>query len=209
MIDKWRKMSTGERRKFQILIICGLIGLYAPFYMKSSGELFEAEKMLHRREDRIEKRASLDGLGADGPNARTIEGRIEEVDERLEKISATLDELNAKLVPLDDSEAQQELMLAVSTLAERTGVHLLTVARENTYAAGDNTRRRAADGTLVRPGMDVTAEAYFGELYSFLNALETLPYRVSVTSLNLYSKDSKTGKSNPTGKLNIQLKISL
>ncbi|MDP0494990.1 MAG: hypothetical protein Q7Q73_02160 [Verrucomicrobiota bacterium JB024] len=209
MIDKWRKMSAGDRRKFQILIIFGLVGLYAPFYMKSSGQLFEAEKMLHRREDRIEKRASLDGLGADGPNVRTIEGRIEEVDKRLEQVSADLAELNAKLVPVDSNEAQQELMLAVSTRAERTGVRLLTISRINAVSIDPKGLKRSAGKAVERPEMEVTAEARFGELYNFLNALETLSYRVSVTSLKLYSKDSKTGNANPTGELYIQMKISL
>lgn len=215
MLEKWRKMSPGDRLRVQILILFGLVAVYAPFYVGSSGRLFEAEKMLSRRKDRIEKRASLGKIAGGGPNLRTMENRIGQVEEQLKEVSAAFGKLDARFAPVDSDEVQQKLMLDLSTLAERTGVDLVSISRRGISPEGKATTANApVDRALGRPLIDVTAKARFGALFNFLNELETLPFHVCVVNLKLYTKDPKNERGSAqgdtsAGELHVQLLMTL
>ena len=215
MIKKWKNMSGTDRLRIQILLLFGMVALYAPIYLQSSDQLFDAEKLVNRRKDRIEKRTSLDAVSIDGPNARILRNRIAEAEEQLAALAEESKTLEARFAPVDSNEIQQRIMLAISTLAERSGVRLVALSRQNAPSASvrapGNSAVARAQG---RPLLDVTARARFDSLFHFLNALETLPYHVCVMNLKLYTSDPKAQRgarteSVPDGSLHVQLVMSL
>jgi hypothetical protein len=209
MFEKIRNLPQSDRRRLQVFIIFGLVGLYAPFYLHTSDRLFEAKKQVHRREDRIEKRTSLDNLKLDGPNVRTLETRIKEVGDELSAVSATFEERYAGFVPVESGDLQQQLMLEVSTLAEQTGVKLVSVSRKGSSPQGV----AAVDRVLGRPLVNITAKAQFIGLLTFLNELDNLSYHVSVVNLKLYTGNpndkSKADRVESSNELYVELQMSL
>ncbi|WP_309386447.1 hypothetical protein [Cerasicoccus frondis] len=213
MFSKWKKMSRGDRLRTQLLIGFGLLALYAPVYLKTSKQLFESEKMLSRREDRIEKRTGLEGIESTGPTIRTIEKRIAEADAKLQAVNQQYAEVSAGFASLESTEEQHKLMLEVSTLAERTGVRVISVAREGSVIRGGDGGQIPVDRELGRPVIEVTARAQFYSLLNFLNQLDALTYHVAVVNLKLYSrnpnKQSKSTAAETEGALFIQLELAL
>ncbi|MFQ3224418.1 MAG: hypothetical protein ACI8Z5_000666 [Lentimonas sp.] len=209
MFEKIRNLSQSDLRRLQLLIIFGLIGLYTPFYLHTSERLFDAKKQVSRREDRIEKRTSLDDFESGGPNLRTLANRIKNVTEELSVVSATFEKRYAGFVPVESGDLQQQLMLEISTLAAQTGVKLLSVSRKGSLQQGAT----AVDRALGRPLIDITAKAQFIGLLTFLNDLENLSYHVSVINLKLYSKNPKgesdADRAEPGNHLYVELQMSL
>lgn len=214
MIAKWKKMSPGDRLRTQVLIACGLVAIYAPFCLKSSDRYFESVKMLHRRQDRIEKRARLDPVAASGPNVRTMESRIAQAEEHLRETDRTFGRLDARFAPLDSIDAQQRLMLEISTLAERTGVRLQSISRKNSATdAKASSPSMPVDPALGRPVLEIVARARFAALFDFLNGLDGLSYHAAAMNLKLYARDPRAerGREAETaaGDLHVQLQLSL
>jgi hypothetical protein len=212
MIKKWRKMSRPDRARTQILLVCALLALYAPLYLNSSEQLFESEKNLNRRKNRIETRTNIDGIDSGGFNLRGLERKIEKANAQLQTVSADFEALHTHFAPLNSADAQQQLMLEISTLAEESGVQLLSVFKKGDAAQGEATI--AVDHVLGRPLINVTAIAPFEYLLYFLNELETLSYHVSVVNLKLYTSNpnenpSATQATTSTSGLHIQLQLSL
>lgn len=212
MIARWRTMPRGDRLRVQALIAFGLVAVYAPFCLQSSNRLFEAEKMLHRRRDRIEKRAQVGDLGG-GPNLRTVQNRLAQVEAELAEEARRHGELDARFVPVDSVEAQQQLLLEISTLAERTGFRLVSITRKGTVPEGRAAGALPVDRTLGRPLLEIEARARFLALYEFLGGLAGLSHHAAATNLKLSVRDPKAERGREaeasSGQLYVQLQLSL
>ncbi|WP_309400850.1 hypothetical protein [Cerasicoccus maritimus] len=213
MINKWKKMSRGDRIRTQLLISFGVIALYIPFYLGTSKKLFESERMLNRRADRIEKRTGLEGIDATGPTIRTIQKRIAEADTKLHTVNEKYTAMSAGFASLESTEEQHQLMLEISTLAERTGVNVISVAREGSVIRNGQPGQIPVDRELGRPVIEVTARAQFYALLNFLHELDALTYHAAVVNLKLYSKNpnnqSKSTSPEASPGLFIQMEIAL
>lgn len=193
MIDAWRKMATADRRRVQVLIGCALIAVYAPVYLLSSKDLFQSKKDLNRLKDRFEKRTSLVDMEGGGISTKIIERRIEKVEERLKVVSNTIKELDVGFAPVDSSEVQQELKLEISTLADRSGIELLSVSRRGSHSEEQFSTKVFLDKVSGRPLLDVKAKADFGQLLRFLTDLRELSYHVSVMNIKISTLKSIGG----------------
>lgn len=214
MIKRWQKLSAGERLRAQLVMIFVLLGMYGlVFYPLSSGKFAESKKMLDRRKDRIEKRTRVDDLGSGGPSPRTIVKKIEEVDAELNGVRAVFDELDTGFAPVESTDARQQLMLEISTLAARTGVELLSVARKG-FSPESQLGLPVVDATLGRPLLVVTAHADFRRLLDFLHGLKDISFYVSVMNLKVYSRhlqEQRRGSTMyvPPGDLFISFELSI
>lgn len=214
-LEKWRKMPWAERLKYQGLIGFSLLAIYSlAFYPQTHTRFFEAKKMLSRKADRIEKRASSDDLEKiSKANPKAIEKKIEEVEARILEVRSSSNELDIGFAPVDSSDMRQQLQLEISKLAERTGVELVSVARKGFSLKGEEPVA-AIDPELGRPLLTLTANAYFDRLLDFLGGLKELSFHVAVTNLKVYSGDVlenglRKYKNVPAGGLYVSLEVSI
>lgn len=234
MVDKWRKLSPGERLRVQIVIGFLVLGLYGmlvyPFTRK---QFVESKNMLHRRQNRIETRTETDALTTSA-NPQAIRRQIEETDKKLREIKESFNELDTGFAPVDSSDMRQQLLLEISTLAQRTKVELVSVARkgaegksgQDLLGAGRQGRPVEADATPVsvdstlgRPLLVVNAIGQYEPLLAFLHGLKELSFYVSPMQVRLYSRHLKDmGKGAGTavsslgpddGSLNVFLELSM
>jgi hypothetical protein len=209
MVDKWRKMSPGERLRVQIIIGFLVLGLYgSAVYPFTRKQFTEAKNLLHRRQDRIEKRTETD-VKATSANPQAVRRQIEETDKKLREIKENFNELDTGFAPLDSGDMRQQLLVEISTLARRTGVELQSVARKGLEGKSgqellDTGGRRvqpvaadsgqmAVDPSLGRPLLLVSAVGQYEPLLSFLRGLKELSFYVSPMQIRLYSRHLKDG----------------
>ncbi len=209
MIKKWKKMAPADRIRAQVACVALMLAFYSPLYFYSSGKLFEVDRMLSRRKDRIEKRTSMDQLDGGGVSVRTMENRIAKVETQIEAEWELLNTLDSGFVPMDSVEKQQELMLELSRLAARSGVQLLSVGRR-----GHSALQPYIDSSSGRPLLDIKAIAQYGQLIYFLNGLPELSFHVAVLNVKIDSSDPKAGRRGEAeplsgGRLYIQLELSI
>jgi len=209
----WKNLSASERTRIQILIVFMIIGMYGlVFYPISNKRFNESKKMLNRRKDRIEKRTSMNDFGGNGLNPKTISKKIEKVDRQLQELANSFDELDTGFAAVDSSDMRQQLMLEISTLAQRIGVELLSVARKGSSPKEEMTRA-SVDPVLGRPLLVIRANAFFWQLIDFMHGLKDLSFYVSVMNLKLYSNPPETAGRNesliPAGTLYVSLEVSM
>jgi len=232
MLEKWRKMSPGDRLKVQVIIVFLIIGLYGMLlYPHSFKKYFEAKKMVSRRANRIEVRTDTD-VKAPTVDPKIINRKAEETDEKLREIKESFNELDTGFAPLDSSDMRQQLLLEISNLARRTGVTLTSVVRKGLEGKGGaellgrgqqqhegGSAQVALDPTLGRPLLVVRAVGQYQPLIAFLRGLKELSFYVSPMQVRLYAshlKGSGTGGSaaaSPAGPddgtLNVFLELSM
>ncbi|HAI13028.1 MAG TPA: hypothetical protein DCM28_15080 [Phycisphaerales bacterium] len=198
MIKKWRNMSAGDRLRVQVLIGCLVLFMYAPMYYFSSDRLSEAKRMLHRRQDRIEKRTSLKGVQIGGVTVKAMENRVADLDQKIKDASAALEKINKRFAPLDATDLQQQLMLELSTTAQRAGVHLVSISRKSFRDREAPTTTTSIDPQTGRPMLELTLKARFPALRHFLEALKDLSFHVAVMNVKMsapnISGDRSAGK---------------
>ncbi len=188
MIAKWRKLPRTERLKYQAVFALLIFAFYSGlFFPRTFKRYFEASKMLHRKQDRIEKRTSLDDIGGDMLTTKTVQKKIDRVEQQIAEVESTFDELDTGFAPEDSSAMRQQLMLEVYKLAERTGLEIISAQRKG-FSGGDGKKQTAVlDPVIGRPLLVITAQAPFDNLHKFLLGLKDLSFHMAVMKLNIYS----------------------
>lgn len=214
MLKKWQKLSKQDKLKYQFVAIFLIIAIYALIYLLStSGNYFESKKLLSRKQDRIEKRTKIGDLAGGGLNPKIVAKQIAKIDKEIEALSGTFDELDTGFAPIDSAETQQQLMLEISTLAKRTGVDLLSVARKG-FRVDEDITFAPLDKELGRPLLVITANAEYVPLLEFLRGLKDLSFYVSVMNFKVYSRHLKNDRHRrnediPAGSLYTSLEVSM
>ena len=215
MIDRWRKMTPGERLRAQVVVGFLVLGLYGlVFYPASYSQHAEIEKLISRRKNRIETRTSLENVGQEGRNPKIIEREIAQVEEELKEASQAFHELDMGFAPVESSEVRQQLMLELSNLSARSGIELVSISRKGVSPEGEVIGPQV-DPELGRPLLVLTANAQFGNLMDFLHGLKDLSFYTSVMNIKVYSmewaKENKIIKQAGTspGALFVSLEVSI
>ncbi|WDP92773.1 MAG: hypothetical protein HUN04_24850 [Desulfobacter sp.] len=211
MVKKWKAMSRSERLQWQGLAGGCIIILYTfVFYPISSGRLAEKQKMLNRCKNRVETQTRIDNLKGSSSSPKSLESRIARIEKQIQATRQGFDELDTGFAPMASAEVRQQLLLEVSTLAERTGVTLLSVAVKG-IRYQDGKTMTPVDPELGRPLLLIQAAAPFWYLKDFFQGLKDLSFYVSVMNLNLYAtppKDGKVKELHP-GDLYVSLEVSI
>ena len=209
IINRWSKLSARERFRFQALFICFIIVIYgAVFYPLSRQKLTKAEGLLSRQLDRTKKR-TVDAP-TDVLSPQTVAKKIERVDEELNSIRTQFDELDSGFAPIDSTESRQLLMLEISSLAERTGVELLSASSKG-FSPGKDPGQPKVDPVIGRPLLEITANADYHRLMSFLSGLRELSFYVSVMKIKINSRylDKEQPKYMPPGAISISMEMAV
>lgn len=218
MIKKWQKLPPAERLKYQISMICFIIAGYTMIYLFfTHTPYFESKKMLHRKLNRIEVHGKVGEIDDSGMNPKVVEKKIARIDEEIAGMFGSENELDTGFAPVDSTDVHQQLMLEISTLAERTGVSLVSVERKG-FRADEEMTFAPLDKELGRPLLVITANTEFMPLLDFLKGLKDISFYVSVMNLKVYSRHMKKmrngrrGESReylPPGAMFAQLEVSM
>ena len=211
MIKKWKTMSPADKLRMQLLIGFSVVGLYMPLYLMSSKRVFEAERMLSRRKDRMEKRADISKVGNDGLNSRTVSNNIKKADKEIVELQNLLKQSKKKFVPLNAVDEQQVLRLEFSTMAEDSGVQLISLARRGSNVKATQ-KHEYLDRETGRPVLQIEAHAAYGELLSFLQRFSELSFYVSVMNVKVYVNKPdffKQSESAADNKLYVYMEVSI
>lgn len=217
MLNKWRALSAKERMQYKLVglfLIAGLYGLL--IYPSTHTRYFEAKKLLHRKLDRIEKRASMGEIKDSGGNPKVIQKKIDQLDKEIAITTGSFNELDTGFAPIDSTEVQQQLLLEVSKLAERTGIELISVAKKG-YTKKGELSIAPIDPVLGRPLLILIANSKYFPLLDFLHGLKDLSFYVSVMNLKIYTNLSREDmgamriddRELPAGTLTVALELSI
>lgn len=229
MVNKWRKLSPGDRLRWQIVIGLLVLAGFGMAHALVRKQGMETKDKLSRINNRISTQASIDP-GVLNANPSSVKRQLEEVEKKLSSIKAEFNELDTGFVPADSSDLRQQLLVEISTLARRTGVELQTVARKglegksgpdllnsnrHAQAADMDSGPAAVDTALGRPLLLVTAVGQYDRLLAFLHGLKELSFYVSPMQIRLRSNQLKEGgkgtvhEGSDDGTLNISLELSM
>ena len=209
MMARWRSLPPGDRLRMQAFMALMVLGLYGLLVYPFSHKKFaDSEQQLHRRRDRLAKRAGVEDIKGGGPTMSALTNQIAQVEKQLQELAG---ELEKGFAPAHSSEAQQQLMLEISSAAERSGLDLVSVSRKGFAPKGEAAAAPPVDPELGRHLLDLTARARYGQLLDFLQELRGLSFQVSAMNLKLNAQDAKGGPdpANAAGVLSIQMQISL
>ena len=211
MIKRWKQLPPADRLKVQLVIGFILLGAYgAGLYPFTHRGLFESSKSIHRIKDRLEKRAKVDTKSMNA-NPQVVQRKIDEVDRRLAEVNQSFNELDTGFAPVESAEVRQQLLLEITTLADRTGVTLLAVSRKG-LSTEDGMVAAPLDATVGRPLLVLTANSQFRQLVEFLKGLKDLSFYVSVMNMKLYSRQLEEQKGRlplADGTIYVALEMSM
>lgn len=211
MVQRWKALSSADRLKVQLAIGFIILGMYgALLYPLTHGNLFESSKAIHRILDRTEKRTKIDSKSLKA-NPQGVKRKLEEIDRKLAEVSQSFNELDTGFAPVESAEVRQQLLLEITTLADRTGVGLLAVARKG-LSTEDGMVAAPLDPTVGRPLLVLTANSQFRQLLEFLRGLKDLSFYVSVMNLKLYSRQLEEQKGRypvADGTIYVALEMSM
>lgn len=217
MVDKWKTLSPKEKMQYKLVLLFLIAGIYGlVFYPSTHERYFEAKKLLHRKQNRIESRTEIGDIKNSGASPKTLKKKIEEVQEEITAIGSSFDELDTGFAPIDSTEVQQQLLLEVSKLAERAGIELISVAKKG-YTRDGEFSIAPVDPVLRRPLLVVIANANYFGLLNFLHGFKELSFYVSVMNLKIYTDLSQEQQSTmripkrevPPGVLTVVMELSI
>lgn len=213
MLEKWRKHLKAEKLKYQCIVIAFIVVGYAIIYSTTSSALFEAETALSRKLNRIETRTEMEDFDIGNLNPKLVAKKVDEINRQLVEIREGRNELDSGFAAVDSTEDHQQLMLEISTLASRTGVEMLSIARKG-FRSGDGGSFAPVDPVLGRPLLELTANSQFGPLLDFFHGLKDMSYYVSVVNIKVYAHALKNNNASkvkdlPPGTMYISLQLTM
>lgn len=213
MLKQWRALSPGDRLRYQAVIGFLVLGIYgAVFYPVSHRKYFDAERMLSRRLNRIEARADISNIATQGGNPKILEKKIVETEEKLRQMEAQLQDLDVSFAPVDEAEVRQQMILEITSLAERTGFTLGSIVRKGFSPEAGEVGEVKVDPILGRPLLVIQADGSYGSLLAFLSGFKDLSFHTSVMRFSISSYHlkgrSKTGNKG-SGRLSVSLEVSI
>jgi len=197
-----------------LFLIAGLYGLL--IYPSTHTRYFEAKKLLHRKQDRIIKRTTMGEIKNSGGNPKVIQKKIDQIDKEIAETVGSFNELDTGFAPIDSTEVQQQLLLEISKLAERTGIELISVAKKG-YTRKGELSIAPIDPELGRPLLTLIANSSYFPLLDFLHGLKDLTFYVSVMNLKIYTDLNREElgtmrleeRNLPPGTLTVALDLSI
>lgn len=202
--QKYYGLDSRERKQLLFVLIFSLIGGYLFFSAWLWQQMFDAEKMANRRENRIETR-----IGKIEP-PKLEKGISDAVLKQQLELQALLEEdmrrLAGALLPLDDAGAREQFKLELAKLAEVNNLRVSHVKAENSEIRPPLSESNGAElrrYLVERPVFALALRGSYLNLLHFVNGLQRLTYRAHVTDMSMEPDE------NSDGRLQIQLRIQV
>lgn len=202
--EKIQGLSSKERKQLWLLIGFSVFSAYAFYAAQTWEAMFNTEKLANRKADRIEKR-----IGEIKP-PELEEGVTQQT---LDQLQTTLNEQETKLkafaqplFPAHDSEAREELKLQITQLANSNRLKLASLQASG-FSAGKELSELSGqalrDYFAARPSFHLSMQGYYFNLVAFIDALQTLDYKIYTTQFSIEQP------ADESGLLNIKLELKL
>lgn len=186
----WKGLARKEQNLVLILVSTLCLGVYGFYYAGLYKEIAHAENMTNRAKNRIKVKYSK--VQEPKENPVLLKNRLDELMRALQEKNERLAEIEASLIPLDSMTHIQQMRLAISRLAERSGMIIRRMEgvqsrrTSNTDSApGENFMQAQTDNRYRRPLIRVSATVAYRGLLAFLDGLSELEYNVSPVNLNV------------------------
>lgn len=189
MLDKWNEMPKKDQNLILILICALMIGAYTGVVYLSLGEkVFETEKKVSRKENRLNKKTQQLGKLED---PSVYEKKIALIQPELEELTKTYNQLKNGFVPLDDLEKVESLRLELAEQARITGIVVRSMktvgARrmDSDSVPDDASKKLLLSNPFERMLININSYTTFTHLLKFLDGLDELSYFAVVVQLNI------------------------
>lgn len=198
MKEQWNKLTRAQQNQTLILVMAVVLGGYGFWYSGVHKELANTENLISRKQNRLEKRASVQPA----PKvAKASEKEITTLRETLVQEEADFRRLMQRFVPLDSQQQQQRLRRELTNLATGLGLkitRLEDVGRRsgNDQNAPDFGNYTEVDPRYGRPLLSLQAWGpYFG-VQTFLDELASLSYVVAPVNFRLMAQEDENQAPN-------------
>jgi len=195
-VKAWERIPKKERIGWLVVVTALVVAVYGLLvYRPTSKALQHSEAMVLRKQDRIEKRTGGEVQPDANPNA--LRAELKRVEETKASLEARLDALGARFADSAAEGARQELLLAISTLAEGAGLRVRSLGPEGKADAAQSAPR-LTDPVSGREYVRVRAQGGYWSLVDFLDGLPRLGALSAVLGLELQVVEPPPGDGVPS-----------
>ncbi|MCP4326266.1 MAG: hypothetical protein GY787_31410 [Alteromonadales bacterium] len=185
--QKYKRLPAKEKTQLIILIVCVVVSAYGFFAAMLWADMFEAEKLANRKENRIETR--IGKIVEPKFDSNITDKKLKEFQQQLVSSNEEIKKLTSKFIKVNDADKLQQLKLDISELADDVeleinnfqvlGVELK--AHEEELTEYTDTRSQY----YKRPYFAIEASSNFYSLLNFIQALNQLENLAIVQTINI------------------------
>jgi Tfp pilus assembly protein PilO len=199
--NKYKSLSDKDQRLMIVLIICVLVSGYGFWAAMLWQDMFEAEKLANRKENRIETR--IGKVEAPKFDSSISEKRLQELSDELLISQDKIEKLTHRFIQLDNAGLVQKIKLKVSELADESGVKIETFEIINIKRKPGTEEideyNDVRQKYYNRPLVAIQASSNYFSLLAFLKGLNSLEKLAVVKHLQI--------ERQAAGRLLIKMKI--
>lgn len=190
MLEKWNSLPKKEQNLVLILFSAVIIGGYLGFvYLSLGKEVFETQKLVNRKKNRLEVKTK--NIGKIDDKAMVYEEKIKKIEPQLKKLQDKYNNLRKRFVPLDSPEKIESLRLEISEYARFANVAIINMGTVGGRKAdlpetnADITRKNILNNTFKRMLIEINSYTTFKGLLGFLDGMDELSYYASIVQINI------------------------
>lgn len=185
--QKYKRLPAKEKSQIIILVTCVVISTYSFFAAMLWQDMFEAEKLANRKENRIETR--IGKITEPTFSSDFTDKKLVELQQQLNKSNQDISALTEKFIPLNDADRLQQLKLDISQLADDVSLEInnfqvmgveLKPHEEELSEYNDNHSQY-----YKRPYFAIEAKSRFFSLLNFIQALNQLDNLAIVQKISI------------------------
>lgn len=209
IVQRWQAMPAKERNRWLLVVALFVLGSYGLIiYPNTHKAQLHAENMVNRKIDRIEKRTSA--VPESKVNVGSQKVRLRELDKELKTLEVEWSRLKGMFA---QDAAQQDMLLSLSDLAQRTNLQILSQGAGGARAQSSaQAPTELLDHRSGRPLLKIQARGGYWDLMAFLEGLKELPHVSAPLALHLTTNntDQPNGSDKlPPGTLYVELTLTL
>ncbi len=209
--ERFEKLAPGERKQVIFLCIMFAVGLYGAAAGYLWMNMFEAEKLADRRENRL--KTNIGTLKEPEVSREFSEPELKKLQAEYETYQARLTAIEAHQVPLDSPEPREQLKLALTRLAAQHHVEVLSlksVVQDAATASAAAKVSPALQHFVSRPYFSLDCRARYQDFIAFTQSLTELPFNGFIRQL-LIARSAQDKATTTTGDdhLSIALEFQL
>jgi len=186
----WKSLARKQQNQMLILMMATMLGLYGLYYLGLNKEIKHAKNMINRTKNRIKLKYSK--IQEPKGNPVLLKKKLDKLSLALVQQQEKLTAIEASLIPLDSMAHIQQMRLAISRLAERSGMIIRKMEGKNSRrssntqsAPGKDFLQSQINNRYRRPLVKVTSTVDFRGLLAFLDGLKQLEYNVSPVNIKV------------------------
>ncbi len=184
--DRFYLLATKERKQLLFIVFCTIIGSYGFAASLLWEEMFQAEKMANRKENRI--KVHLGGFKTPDIDTSYSQAGFDAKQQQLASLERQLIRYSAKLMPLDTPQPQEKIKLALARMAAKNGIAITSLTSSHAeivtmpaILAGPELRYLLQN----RPVFQVSCQGNYHAFVRFTEQLKQLPYYHLIRNLSI------------------------